>query len=376
MNSSLKLGKIAGIDLKVHMTFFLLLIFSAFSTLFAGGTTATMLTELVFLLTLFLFVILHELGHALVARRFGYPTRDIVLLPIGGVARMEALPENPKQELLVALAGPLVNLLLAGAFLVGLLLSGFFAQPLSMSLLTENIWVRLLTVNLTLALFNLIPAFPMDGGRVLRALLAARMSRVKATQTAATVGKVIAMVMGLVGFVVNPWLILTALFIWWGANSEAQSVITKAKMQSLTVRDAMMSQFYKVEANQSLENVLELSMRTGQSMLPVTSNGHFLGFIHRNDLLPAIQKLGRRSPAYASISVEPEGLDPEMPLVETLPKFSISRTLPVVDGGQLIGLITPEGIQQVIWLREHHWPAEPPEQKQSYPQTKSESLDG
>lgn len=121
---------------------------------------------------------------------------------------------------------------------------------------------------------------------------------------------------------------------------------------------------------------MELSMQTGQSMLPVTSNGHFLGFVHRNDLMLAIQKLGRRSPAYASISVEPEGLDPEMPLAETLPKFSISRTLPVVEGGQLIGLVTPEGIRQAIWLREHHSPSEPPEQKQSFPQTKSESVDG
>jgi CBS domain containing-hemolysin-like protein len=131
-----------------------------------------------------------------------------------------------------------------------------------------------------------------------------------------------------------------------------------------------------VEANQSLESAMQLSMQTGQVMLPVTSNGHFLGFIHRKDLMPAIQKLGRRSPAYASISVEPEVLDPEMPLVEILPKFSVSRTLPVIEGGQLIGLVTPEGIQQVIWLREHHWPADPPSQEQSYPQTKSESLDG
>jgi Zn-dependent protease len=376
MNSSLRLGKIAGIDLKVHMTFFLLLIWVAFSTLFSGGTTATMLTELGFILALFLFVILHELGHALVARRFGYTTQDITLLPIGGVARMEELPENPKQELLVALAGPLVNLLLAGAFLVGLLLSGFFTQPLTLSLLTENIWMRFLTVNLTLALFNLIPAFPMDGGRVLRALLASRMDRVKATETAAKVGKVIAVVMGIAGFFLNPWLVFTAVFIWWGANSEAQSVTTKAKMQGLTVRDAMMSQFYKVEANQSLESAMQLSMQTGQVMLPVTSNNHFLGFIHRKDLMPAIQKLGRRSPAYASISVEPEVLDPEMPLVEILPKFSVSHTLPVVEDDQLIGLVTPEGIQQVIWLREHHWPADPPPQEQSYPQTKSESLDG
>ncbi|MCB2209445.1 site-2 protease family protein [bacterium] len=375
MNSSLKLGKIAGIDLKIHMTFFLLLIFTAFSTLFSGGTTVTMLTELAFILALFLFVILHELGHALVARRFGYPTQDIVLLPIGGMARME-LPDKPGQELLVALAGPLVNLLLAGAFLVGLLLSGFFTQPLSVSLLTENIWMRLTTVNITLALFNLIPAFPMDGGRVLRALLASRMNRVKATQTAATVGKVIAIIMGIVGFFLNPWLVITALFIWWGANREAQSVTTKAKLQGLTVRDAMISQFHKVEANQSLESVMELSMQTGQMMLPVTSNGHFLGFIHRNDLMPAIQKLGRRSPAYASISVEPAGLTPETPLVETLPKFSASSTLPVIEGGQLIGLVTPEGIQQVIWLRENHWPEEPPQQDQGYPQTKSESLDG
>jgi Zn-dependent protease len=364
MNSSLKLGKIAGIDLKVHVTFFFLLVWAAFSTLFSGGTAAAMLTELAFIIALFFFVILHELGHALMARRFGYPTQDITLLPIGGMARMEGLPDDPKQELLVAIAGPLVNVLLAGAILIGLLLSGFFAQPLTLSLLTSNFWVRLLSVNVTLALFNLIPAFPMDGGRVLRALLASRMGRVKATQTAAIVGKVFAVIMGIAGFFLNPWLVLTAVFIWWGANSEAQSVTLKAKLQGLTVRDAMMSQFYKVEANQTLESALQLSMQTGQTMLPVTSNGHFLGFVHRNDLMPAIQRLGRRGPAYAAIGVEPEGLDPEMPLVGILPKFSTSRVLPVVENGQLIGLVTPEGIQQVIWLHEHHWPADTPPQEE------------
>ncbi len=368
MNSSLKLGKIAGIDLKVHATFFLLLIWAAFSTLFSGGTTTAMLAELGFLLALFLFVILHELGHALMARRFGYPTQDITLLPIGGVARMEELPEDPKQELLVAIAGPLVNMLLAGAFLIGLLLSGFFAQPLTLDLITGNFWVRLMSVNLSLALFNLIPAFPMDGGRILRALLASRMGRVQATRTAATVGKVFAVIMGIAGLFLNPWLVLTAVFIWWGAGAEAQSVTVKDKMQGLSVRDAMISQFYKVEANQTLESALQLSMQTGQVMLPVTSNGHFLGFVHRNDLMPAIQRLGRRGPAYAAIGAEPAGLDPEMSLVAALPRFSKSRVLPVVENGQLIGLVTPEGIQQVIWLREHQWPAEPQPQEQHYPQ--------
>ena len=357
MKWSWNIGKIAGIDVRIHLTFLLLLIFIGFSAYSAGGSIESVLIELAFVLVLFLSVVLHELGHALVARRFGFSTKDITLLPIGGLARLEKMPEEPKQELLVAGAGPLVNVVISGVLFVVLLLAGTFALPLNLTSLLNNFWVRILSANLTLAVFNLIPAFPMDGGRVLRAFLSIRMDHVKATRIAANVGRGIAVVMGIAGFFINPWLVLTALFVWYGAGAEAQSTSLKAGLHGLTVRDALVSQFYQVEANQPLDSVFQLMMQTGQYTLPVTSNGHFLGFIRRSDLQAALQRVGNRAPSYSAIGVEPKGLALDTPLTDVLPQFGSSRVLPVLDNRALIGLVTPESVQQSMWLKTH--PSQP-----------------
>lgn len=349
-------GKIAGIDVKIHLTFVFLLLWVGFSTLWAGGSIETVLLELAVVLFLFLSVVLHELGHALVARGFGYPTRDITLLPIGGVARLEEMPENPKQELLVAGAGPLVNLVISGVLFIVLLLTGHFALPLNLTALANNFWVQILSANLTLALFNLIPAFPMDGGRILRSILALPLGRVKATRIAANIGRGLAVVMGIAGIFLNPWLVMIALFVWFGAGAEAQSVELKAGLQGLTVRDALINQFYQVEANQSLESVFQLTIQTGQPTLPVTSNGRFLGFIRRHDLQSAIERLGRRAPAYSAIGSEPQGLALDTLLTEVLAQFQTFRVLPVIENGQLAGLVTPESIKQAMWLNQQNTP--------------------
>jgi Zn-dependent protease len=353
MKWSWNIGKIAGIDVKIHLTFFLLLIWVGFSAYTAGGSIESVLIELAFVLVLFLSVVLHELGHALTARSFGISTRDITLLPIGGIARLEKMPEDPKQELRVAGAGPLVNVIISGLLFTVLLLTGTFTLPLNLTSLMNNFWVRILSANLTLAIFNLIPAFPMDGGRVLRAFLATRMDHVKATQIAANVGRGLAVVMGIAGIFLNPLLVLTALFVWYGAGGEAQSVALRAGLQGLTVRDALVSQFHKVEANQPLDSVYQLLMQTGQSTLPVTSNGNFLGLIRRNDLQSALQRVGHRAPAYSAIGVEPKGLALDTPLMDVLPQFGSSKVLPVLDNRELIGLVTPQSIQQSMWLKKH-----------------------
>ncbi len=353
MKWSWKLGRIAGIDVKIHLTFALLLVWIGFSTVFAGGNMTSVVNDVLFVLALFLCVVLHEFGHALTARLFGVQTQDITLLPIGGVARLEKMPEDPKEEFLVAVAGPAVNLVIAGAIFVSFLVSGVFTPPIAIATLLENFWVQLLTANLSLFAFNLIPAFPMDGGRVLRAILGTQMTHVKSTRIAANVGRVFAVLMGIAGIFINPWLILTAIFVWSGAGAEANSVEIKAGLQDLIVRDAMISQFYRAEANQTLDSVFQLSMQTGKPNIPVVSNGHFLGIIRRNDLISAMERLGKRAPAYAAIVFEPEGLDPEMPLIDAAKKFTTSRVLPVIENDALIGLITPESIKQRIWLKRH-----------------------
>lgn len=352
MNGSWKIGRIAGIDLKIHLTFLFIFIWIGFSTLMAGGAVAAMLTNILLILALFFCVVMHELGHALMARVFGISTRDITLLPIGGVARLEKMPEDPKEEFLVAAAGPLVNVVIAGILFTGLMLAGFFTNTTNLFNNLDNFWLQLLAANGILVLFNLIPAFPMDGGRVLRAILAANMDYVKATRIAANIGRGFAVLMGIAGFFINPWLILTALFVWSGAGAESQSVQVKAGLKGLTAQDAMINRFYQVEGNQPLYEVFQISMQTGQQNIPVVSNGNYLGIIRRSDLLKAIDRLGNRAPAYAAIGIEPEGLDPDVPLAEILPRLMTQRVLPVIENRQLVGLLTPESVQQCMWLNE------------------------
>lgn len=346
------IGRIAGIDIKIHLTFFFILIWFGLSAYMTGGSITGALTNVLLILTLFLCVVLHEFGHALTARLFGIMTKDITLLPIGGVARLESMPEDPKEELLVAAAGPAVNVVIAAGLFSGLLLSGFFSQPLNMTVIFNNFWLQLLIANITLVLFNLIPAFPMDGGRLLRSILAMGMDHLKATRIAAFIGRGLAVLMGIAGFFINPWLILTAVFVWFGAGSEAQAAEMKVGLKGLVVRDALVSQFYQVEANQPLSDVFQMAMATGQYNIPVLSNGIYLGIIRRSDLMKSMEKLGGRAPAYAAIGLEPQGLDPEMPLMDVMSKFASHRVLPVIENRQLIGLVTPESIQQRMWLNQ------------------------
>jgi len=360
-----KIGRIAGIDIKLHLSFFFLLIWVGIPVLISGGSTSDMLMEILFVLLLFVCVVLHELGHALTAKLFGIQTKDITLLPVGGLARMEKMPEDPKEEFLVAAAGPAVNLVIGGAILVSLLVAGSFTLPLDVATLSMSFWVRLMTTNFALVAFNLIPAFPMDGGRVLRSILSTKMERVRATRIAANVGKILAIGMAIVGLFFDAWLILIAIIIWFGAGAEAQSEDLKDGLEGLVVRDAMISQFYKVEGNLPLASVYQISTQTGQKDIPVKSNGHFLGIIRRRDLLSAIERLGDRAPAYAAIGIEPEGISLDMPLMDVLPRFSTCQVLPVIDEGALIGLITPESIKQRIWLKRRTQKNEqkPPEEK-------------
>lgn len=217
---SWKMVTIAGIDVYLHGTFFLLIVFIALSDLGNGQGVAAMLRSVVLTIAIFTAVVLHEFGHALTARHFGVQTRNITLWPIGGIASLEKMPEKPAQQLLVALAGPGVNLVIAlllfGAIRLLNVPVGFeYHRYLGESFVTQLMWF-----NLSLALFNLLPGYPMDGGRVLRALLAMRMAPMRATQIAARVGQGVAVVLGIVGIIGNSLLVVIALFVWLGATAE------------------------------------------------------------------------------------------------------------------------------------------------------------
>lgn len=215
MKGTWKLGRFAGVDAFVHWSFGLLVAWAAWSAWSGAGTLLAVALGVAFLLAVFGSVLLHELGHALVARRYGVRTQHIVLTPIGGIASLENMPSAPRAELAIALAGPAVNLAIAA----GLALLGAMGFSFGFGLLGALMWA-----NITLALFNLIPAFPMDGGRALRAFLATRMGKRNATGIAVTLGKAVAIAMGLVGFFTNPMLVLVAVFVWFAGSAEARQV--------------------------------------------------------------------------------------------------------------------------------------------------------
>ena len=228
MRGSIRLGTLFGIPVYLHFTFLILLGFIAVTQLFQAGVAAA-LGGVMFVLAIFGCVVLHEFGHALAARRFGIPTRDVTLLPIGGVARLERMPREPSQELWVALAGPAVNVVIAGVLAFLLVLTGLGSMA-GLGMTGGSFAARLLLVNVGLVLFNLLPAFPMDGGRVLRALLARRKGYLQATELAATVGKGMALLFGAVGLFINPMLLFIAMFVWFGAGQETAMARHQAAM--------------------------------------------------------------------------------------------------------------------------------------------------
>ncbi|MGO9115367.1 MAG: site-2 protease family protein [Thermoguttaceae bacterium] len=228
MNYSWKLGRLCGIDLRLHWSFLIVPAWVAFTSLAAGATLASAINVVFFILAIFACVLLHEMGHALAARRFGIATRDITLLPIGGLARLEGMTRSPRQELAIALAGPAVNVAIAGVLWLGLLLHGGMTLPSSLAPVAGSFLARLLIVNLSLATFNLLPAFPMDGGRVLRAVLASFISYERATQIAASVGQGLAVCLAVIGLFGNVNLLLVALFVFLAARSEADAVASRA----------------------------------------------------------------------------------------------------------------------------------------------------
>lgn len=227
MSWSIKFARIAGIDLKIHLTFLIFLLWIG-STYFLRGGAAIALQGTLFIILLFACVLLHELGHALTANAFGIHTTDITLLPIGGIARLQRIPNEPKQELLIAAAGPLVNVVIAALLIFYLGHRADASDFVDLNTPRVAMLSKLASVNIGLVIFNLIPAFPMDGGRILRALLAMKMNYLRATEIAATIGQGLAIFFGLIGFFSNPLLVFIAFFVFMGAQQEA--AMTRMRM--------------------------------------------------------------------------------------------------------------------------------------------------
>lgn len=352
MKWSLKLGRLLGIDVYLHFTFLLLLGFLGFYYWRATQSVDAALRGVAFIVALFGCVVLHELGHALMARRYGIQTRDITLLPIGGVARLEKMPEKPMQEFWVALAGPAVNVVIAGVLFVLLAVTGGFTPVSELGVSGGSFWQRLLMLNLFLVAFNLLPAFPMDGGRVLRAVLALRLGRRRATAIAANVGQIMAILFGFFGFFYNPFLIFIAIFVYLGAQAEAGMVEIQSALAGLRVRDAMMTRFRTLAPQDTLARAVEELLAGSQQDFPVVENGQPIGILRRNDLVKALSEGSRDTAVTAGMSRDCETVDEASPLQSAVESMRARQcaTTPVTAGGRLVGLLTLENISEMIMV--------------------------
>jgi len=341
MGGSLKLGKWFGIEVNLHVTFLLLIGFLALTGFAATRNAGAVAGNIGFLLVLFLCVLLHEFGHALAARRYGIPTKDITLWPIGGVARLERMPTDPKQELVVALAGPLVNVVIA-----------LFLLPI-VTVSDSTFFERLFTTNLFLVAFNMIPAFPMDGGRVLRAGLAMKMDYAKATSTAATIGQGFAIVFGIIGLFTNPFLILIAVFIWFGAAGEAQVTQTQSQLAGVPVERAMLTSFDTLSPINSLRYVSQLVLVGSQQEFPVVENGRPIGLVTRADLFTALTQYGTLGFVSQAMQRDFATVEASEALAGAAEKLQTgqARSMLVLRDGQLAGLLTLENVQEFALIQ-------------------------
>jgi Zn-dependent protease/CBS domain-containing protein len=355
MRWSFKVARVGGIEVRIHVTFFLLL--AVFASFYGaqGGASGTVKIVIFFLL-IFLCVLLHELGHAFAAKAYGIRTVDITLLPIGGVARMERMPEKPAQELVVAIAGPLVNVVIAAALLFVLAVTGNldFGEVLDPTRFNA-LWALLYT-NVMMVVFNLIPAFPLDGGRVLRALLATRLSYERATQIAATVGQALALLMGIWAFSKGPAsLALIAIFIYMGAESESSFVQMRHATSGIPVSSAMVTRFETLNSRATLDQAVDALLGSSQHEFPVLDdNGGFAGLLTKHDLLVALRKAGPETPVSDVMLTGLPTLVPHMSLDHAFSKIKEANAtaLPVVDNaGQLIGLFTTENVSELIMVQ-------------------------
>jgi len=353
MKRSLKIGSVYGIGIFLHWTF-LLLVAAIFAYYYVQSQSLTAaVSGMGFIVALFLCVILHELGHALTARRFGVPTRSITLYPIGGLARLERIPAEPMKEFWIAIGGPAVNIVITTVLALVLLVTGGSFAPGALQAPGQHLIASLMWINAVLAGFNLLPAFPMDGGRVLRALLALRQDYAQATQTAANVGQAMAILFGLVGIVwFNPILLFIALFVYVGAQQESQQAMYRSFTEGTPVRQAMVTRFTTLAAADTLDDAADELLAGTDHDFPVVEDGQIVGILRRKELIQSLSNHDRSTPVAEVADRDFATTEPGAPLDEVFQQMNADNrsTVPVVEGDQLVGLLTLENVGELIMV--------------------------
>ena len=354
MRWSLTLGSIGGTAIRIHVTFLLFLIWLGAIYYRQGGAEAAW-QGTIFVVLIFLCVLLHELGHVFAARRYGVKTRDVTLWPFGGIASMEQMPEKPAEELVVALAGPAVNVVIAAVLLLWL---GSRLDPENLTKIEDpavSMAAKVAGANIILVLFNMIPAFPMDGGRVLRALLAIWMGNARATEVAAAIGQGFAVVFGIVGIFYNPMLLIIAVFIFLAASGEAAQAQLRAVAQGALVSDAMITKFASLGTSATVGDAVDALIRTTQTEFPIVDgSGHLRGVLTRDAMIKALKERGPDTPVLEVMQADIPTV-PARAKLDTALRSLMERGRPVVGvteaDGRLVGLLTVENLGEMMMVQ-------------------------
>jgi stage IV sporulation protein FB len=351
MGWSITIGRFGGTAVRVHLTFLLFLAWIGFSAYQRGGISAAR-DSVLFIVAIFTCVVLHEFGHILMARRFGVVSKEVTLLPIGGVADLNKMPEKPYQELLIALAGPAVNLAIAAALLLGVGAIGVSAIA-HLDDPAIGGMERLAAANLFLGAFNLVPAFPMDGGRVLRAALAMWLGQERATRIAALIGQALALALGFLGMFGNPMLLFIAFFVFFAAASEARMSFVSRATRDVKVADAMETRMATIGHQATIGEAADILLATSQESFPfVDDAGAFLGVMSRADIVEAIKagEAGAQVAPFAHVKIAT--IDPGETLDKALEKLNEGSVVGVVGAdGVFKGLVTPQSLAEVMLIK-------------------------
>ncbi len=352
---SLRLGKPFGIKVSVHWTFTLLIAWIVFVSINRGLDTGQILMQVLFILALFVCVVLHEFGHSLVAIRLGGEVHSITLLPIGGMANITKMPEKPKDEFLVSAAGPSVNIVIAG--LLWIYISVFAPidlQQLEYEAITfRNFPLMLLAANLFIVAFNLIPAFPMDGGRLFRSALAMKMSRVKATEIAKDIGQVFAVIFIIAGLFINPFLVIIGFFILLGAKGEYEMIRYQDILKNYSVNDVLETQYASLDEKDTLEDAANKLIHISDNGFIITSEGKYAGILSKNDLIHGLNVHGKQAEIKQAMRTDIKPVSPDASLFDIYQNMQKSRNhlVPVFSNDDFIGLLDMENLNDLFTIR-------------------------
>ena len=355
MKWSLYIGKISGIKVFLHWTLLIFLLWIGINAFRAEQKINEMYNSILFMVSIFVCVLLHELGHSITAKKLGYETKNITLLPIGGVAQMSEIPEKPKHELIVALAGPSVNIVIGSILLpIGLYFNHISSIDFTKINSPGSFLFNLIAVNFSLAFFNLIPAFPMDGGRVLRAFLAWRSgNRVKATQTASNLGKILSVVFFVIGVFFNPMLSLIGVFIFFMAHSENEIVKSKNLLKEYTAKDVVMKTFHTLNSHHKVSDAVNLLLNVQATDFLIMENEKVAGTLSRDNIISALSKNGSDTLLTEAMNKNFRSVDIQTELDSIYPAIMANgnNIIPVYDQGKLTGIIDGQNILEFLLIK-------------------------